>query len=526
MSNGWRPDAVGARNVHAGKPSGPVTIEGDIVLSEPVTVDGTVSVNEPVSVDDNGGSLTVDNPILSVVGGGAEATAQRVTIASDSSGVLSVDDNGGSLTVDGPLTDAELRASPVPISGTVSVTEPVSMDDNGGSITVDGPVTDAQLRATPVPVSGTVSVTEPVSVDDNGGSLTVDASNLDIRDLSSSTDSVTAVGPLTDAQLRAAAVPVSGTVSVTEPVSVDDNGASLTVDNTVLSVVGGGTEATAQRVTIANDSTGVLSVDDNGGSLTVDGPLTDAQLRATAVPVSGTVTTTPSGTQTVALSQSGTNNDVDVLTLPSGTVAGSASLPAGTNAIGKLAANSGVDIGDVDVTSLPSDLALADDAAFTAGTTKVINSGFFADEASTDSVDEGDTGAARMTLDRRQIVVNQPHAAGGASIFRSLDLDETEEEVKATAGTVYGWYIANTATATRFVKFYNATAANVTVGTTTPVLTLPIPGNSSDDIAANLLGGVGIAFDTAITVAATTALADNDTGAPAANDVIINLFYK
>jgi hypothetical protein len=35
-------------------------------------------------------------------------------------------------------------------------------------------------------------------------------------------------------------------------------------------VVGGGVEATALRVTIANDSTGVLSVDDNGGSLTVD----------------------------------------------------------------------------------------------------------------------------------------------------------------------------------------------------------------------------------------------------------------
>jgi hypothetical protein len=42
----------------------------------------------------------------------------------------------------------------------------------------------------------------------------------------------------------------------------------------------------------------------------------------------------------------GTNNigDVDVLSLPT--------LPAGTNAIGKLAANSGVDIGDVDVTSV------------------------------------------------------------------------------------------------------------------------------------------------------------------------------
>ena len=40
-----------------------------------------------------------------------------------------------------------------------------------------------------------------------------------------------------------------------------------------------------------------------------------------------------------------------------GTVAVSAiagALPAGSNAIGKLAANSGVDIGDVDVTSLPA----------------------------------------------------------------------------------------------------------------------------------------------------------------------------
>jgi hypothetical protein len=55
-------------------------------------------------VGGSGGSLTVDNPVLSVVGGGLEATAQRVTLATDSSGVLSVDDNGGSLTVDGTVT--------------------------------------------------------------------------------------------------------------------------------------------------------------------------------------------------------------------------------------------------------------------------------------------------------------------------------------------------------------------------------------------------------------------------------------
>ena len=47
--------------------------------------------------------LTVPAP-LSTTGGGTEAAALRVTVASDSTGVLSVDDNGGSLTVDGSVS--------------------------------------------------------------------------------------------------------------------------------------------------------------------------------------------------------------------------------------------------------------------------------------------------------------------------------------------------------------------------------------------------------------------------------------
>jgi hypothetical protein len=69
---------------------------------------------------------------------------------------------------------------------------------------------------------------------------------------------------------EAAAQRVTIATDSTGVLSVDDNGASLTVDNAQLSVVGSGTEATALRVTIATDSTGVLSVDDNAGSLTVD----------------------------------------------------------------------------------------------------------------------------------------------------------------------------------------------------------------------------------------------------------------
>jgi hypothetical protein len=47
--------------------------------------------------------LTVPAP-LSTTGSGTEATALRVTVATDSTGVLSVDDNGSSLTIDGSIS--------------------------------------------------------------------------------------------------------------------------------------------------------------------------------------------------------------------------------------------------------------------------------------------------------------------------------------------------------------------------------------------------------------------------------------
>lgn len=172
---------------------------------------------------------------------------------------------------------------------------------------------------------------------------------------------------------------------------------------------------------------------------------------------------------------SGTEVQVDVV----------GALPAGTNAIGKLAANSGVDIGDVDVTSI------------SAGTNLI-----------------GDVGI-------------QGRTTGGLSIFRSIDLDETEEEVKATAGTVYSILAFNRTAAPLYLKFYNATAANVTVGTTTPVITLVVPANADSD-GAGFTHSVaqGYAFDTAICAAATTGVADADTGAPGANDCVVLIGYK
>lgn len=314
--------------------------------------------------------------------------------------------------------------------------------------------------------------------------------------LASGTDQSTTVIPA-GGGTEAAALRVTVATDSTGVLSVDDNGSSLTIDNAQLSVVGSGTEAAALRVTVASDSTGVLSVDDNGGNLSIDDGGNSITVDNTVISVVGGGTEATAQRVTIASDSTGVLSVDDngaSLTVDNG----------GTFAV-------------------QDSQKVADDAAFTVGTTPVQPAGFFADQASTDSVNEGDVGAARMTLDRKQIVTVAPSAdTEGLTIFRSLDLDETEEEIKATAGKVYGWYLYNDGAAEVYVKFYNATAANVTVGSTTPVLTIPVPAGA----AANVEYTNGITFGTAITAAATTAVADADTAAPAANQVIANVFYQ
>jgi hypothetical protein len=170
----------------------------------------------------------------------------------------------------------------------------------------------------------------------------------------------------------------------------------------------------------------------------------------------------------------------------------------------------------------------ADDAAFTPATTRVMVSGYFADETATDSVDEGDMGAARITLDRKQITTPYVHAAaGGQSSFKSLDLDESEEEVKGSAGKLFWIHCMNMTASLRYLKIYANTAAGTTVGTTTPIHTFPIPTLATTNGAGFCMnfGDTGISIATGICVAVTTGLADNDTGAPGAGDVVFNCGY-
>jgi hypothetical protein len=148
-------------------------------------------------------------------------------------------------------------------------------------------------------------------------------------------------GGLTDAELRASAVPVS---LASLPALAAGTANIGDVDVLTLPALPAGTNNIGDVDIVTMPAiTGTVTANAGTGTFAVSGPLTDTQLRASAVPISGTVIAN-AGTGTMAVSlaslpalAAGTANigDVDVLTLPA--------LPAGTN-----------NIGDVDVLTLPS----------------------------------------------------------------------------------------------------------------------------------------------------------------------------
>lgn len=112
-------------------------------------------------------------------------------------------------------------------------------------------------------------------------------------------------------------------------------------------------------VTVNNASgASAVNIQDGGNSITVD------------------YATTGAGTATGALRVELPTNGTGVIATVGAVTAITNALPAGTNAIGKLAANSGVDIGDTDVTSIiagtgATNLGKAEDAVAGSGDTGV-----------------------------------------------------------------------------------------------------------------------------------------------------------
>ena len=171
-----------------------------------------------------------------------------------------------------PATETTLDAindkTPALVGGKVPV--------DVGTVTVTGGLTDAELRATPVVISGDV---------DTGLSQ-----------------------PLTDAQLRAAEVKVGGN---------EGDGEQATGSAIMISGKTSGGDASFVEVT----DEGYVKISDGGGSITVDGPLTNTELRAAPIDthVNGsefTFSTVNSSTDNLAVGASFAGAVESVLTYP------------------------------------------------------------------------------------------------------------------------------------------------------------------------------------------------------------------
>lgn len=171
----------------------------------------------------------------------------------------------------------------------------------------------------------------------------------------------------------------------------------------------------------------------------------------------------------------------------------------------------------VDTSNLPTGAATEETLAEIKTVVEILDDMVDGSEAQVDVV--APLPAGTNTLGSLAIV---PLTGGGCSCYRSIDLDETEEEVKGSGGQVYGFCLHNLhASDTRYVKFYDAPAVSVTVGTTTPAITIPLSAGQG----AYLSLPQGLVFASGICIAATTGIADGDTGAPGANEVVGNVFY-
>lgn len=294
--------------------------DGSAVAGRPVLVAGQDGTNAQTLKTDANGELQVD--VLTAPGTAAEGAALPGVFA-----VVAGDDGtdtqplqlsaGGDLKV---TLDSE----------TVAIASIAAGDNNIGNVdivtmpdvTVIGKAADgAAVSGNPVLIAGQDGTNVQTLKTDTNGELQVDVLTL---------PNVT-VGTM--------AALVAGTANIGD---VD----VLTVP-APLSTTGGGTEATALRVTLANDSTGVVSVDDNGSALTVDN----------------------GGTFAVQDSEK-----------------------------------------------------VADNAAFTDGTTKVSPAGFIFDETAGTALTENDAGAARMDSKRAQVVVHEDATTRG---LRQGVVDET-----------------------------------------------------------------------------------------------------
>ena len=192
---------------------GPVSIMGRVTTDPFDAYDGGYK-NVYAFVSFDGGFVSVTNFPASQAVTNANLDVALSTRTKPADQQHTIIDSSASIAVTGPVTDTQLRASAVPVSLTSTTVT--------GSVAVTGPLTDTQLRASAVPISLAVAPTTAVT---NAGLTNLDVA-LSTRTkpadqqhaIIDSSASIAVTGPITDTQIRATPLPVSGTVTAIQGV--------------------------------------------------------------------------------------------------------------------------------------------------------------------------------------------------------------------------------------------------------------------------------------------------------------------
>lgn len=171
-----------------------------------------------------------------------------------------------------------------------------------------------------------------------------------------------------------------------------------------------------------------------------------------------------------------------------------------------------------------------DDAAFTPATSRVMVIGYEADESSTDSVDEGDTGAPRMTLDRLAFAVPAATTASSQALLECAIISAASTNAtncKNAAGNFYGVDLVNTTTAVYYLRLYNTSSAPTCSSATGFIRSIPVPPAAAAGGAGGIVRvlPIGVNYGTGISycLTASSASTANDN---AATGIFGTVLYK
>lgn len=476
---------------------------------------------------------TADSTTAIVAGGGVEAAALRVTIASDSTGVVSVDDNGGSLTVDGTVAATQSGTWTVQPGNTANTTPWLASIHDG---TTKASVADL-TNSNPLHVA---------IVDSNGDQVTSFGGGTQYTE-----DAAAAANPVGNMLIVVREDARAGSLTTTDGDNValrGNNSGELYVKHTdSIAVTNSGTFAVQAALTAGTNTNEVVG-DAAHDAAAAGNPLLQGAYASAAAPTDVSadgdavrVWALRNGSQVVNIAAAGalvgaTSNALDV------NIKSPSAIPVTDNSGSLTVDNSGTFAVQATVAAAATNIAKAEDVASADADVGVPAMAVRKATPANTSGTDGDyemlqMSAGRLWVDASGVsltvanagtfaVQDGPSTSGGLSYSAFVGAaSNNKTQAKGSAGQLYFISVQNLAATPVYLKVFDKTSANVTAGTTACDYQFMIPGNTA---GAGVVLNVdkGIAHANGITVMLTAGIATTDNTSVSANNQVVTIGYK